>query len=197
MKTALVLVVCAGCPSLVVRASRHPHGRVDLDAPPAHESGAPAAYDAPVDPGELRAMVMPGAFAMMGGGRKFDATELGVQLRWTFAESYGESSGRDEFPWVWSAWGAAVGWGFAQLDMSESMSQPAIGGPLYAEANHTWSMLGVGAGVAVYPRDADVGGQLTVWAGPFAVRARVMKDSGTEIYAGYQVELPTVWIWSR
>jgi hypothetical protein len=24
-----------------------------------------------------------------------------------------------------------------------------------------------------------------------------MKDSGTEIYAGYQVELPTVWIWSR
>jgi hypothetical protein len=197
VKRALVLVACAGCPSLTMRSPRNAPGHVDLATPPAHEAGDPAAYEEAKDPGEERAMILPGVFAGFGQGRRSGATELGAQLRFTFAESYDESSKLDELPFVWSAWGAAFGWGIVQLDNDTATTRPAIGGPLYAELDHTWSVCGVGAGAAVYPRDVAAGPQVSAWAGPFALRARYLPASGFEIYAGYVLELPTVWVWSK
>jgi hypothetical protein len=199
MKLALLvaLFALAGCPNLVVRSPRNAPGHVDLATPPAHETGDPASFEPAGDPGEYRSMVLPGAYVGFGEGRRWGATELGAQLRVTFAESYDQSAARDDFPFVWSAWGAAFGWGIAQISNSDTMPTTTIGGPMFAEVNRTWSVCGVGAGVAVYPRDPEVGPQLSAWAGPVAVRARYMTDTGFEIFAGYQLELPTVWIWSR
>lgn len=193
----IALVACAACPNLVVRSPRNAPGHVDLTKPMAHETGDPAAFEAPTDPGEYRAMVLPGGYAGFGEGRRWAATELGVQLRFTFAESFDRSSTHDEFPYVWSAWGASFGWGIAQLANDDTMPTTAIGGPMFAEVNRSWNVCGVGAGVAVYPRDPEVGPQLSAWAGPIAVRARYLVDSGFEIFAGYQLELPSVWTWSR
>jgi len=197
-RSVILLILCAGCPNLVARSPRNAPGHVDLAKPPAHEIGDPASFEDATDPGEHRAMILPGGFVGIGQGRRTGAVELGAQLRWTFAEDFGESSKDDEFPYVWSAWGAAVGWGIVQFpdDETDTM-QHAIGGPLFAEVNRTWSVCGVGAGPAVYPFDPEVGAQLTAWAGLFSGRVRYMEHSGFEIYFAYQLELPTVWTWSK
>lgn len=196
-RIAIWLLACAGCPNLAVHSPRSAPGHVDLATPPAHEVGDPAAFDDAKDPGEHRAMILPGAFALFGHGRRVDATELGVQLRFTFAEDYDESSKEDELPFVWSAWGAAFGAGLVQIPSNDTSMSRTIGGAFYGEIDRTWSVFGVGAGAAIYPVDAEVGPQLTAWAGVFAVRARYLPHSGYEVYGGYQLELPTTWTWSR
>ncbi len=199
MKPWLVglLIATSGCPSLAFHAHRSAPGHVDLASPPHHEAGDPAAFERASDPGEYRAMILPGGYAGIGEGRRWSATELGVQLRFTFAEAYDDSSKRDEFPFVYSAWGATVGWGVAQLDSSDTMPHATIGGPVYAEVNHTLSVGGIGAGVAVYPTRTEVGPQLSAWFGPYLFRMRYQPDSGWEVYGAFQLELPTVWTWSR
>src|SRR6185437_1624553 len=66
----IALFACAACPNLVVRSPRNAPGHVDLATPLAHETGDPAAFETPTDPGEYRAMVLPGGYAGFGEGRR-------------------------------------------------------------------------------------------------------------------------------
>jgi hypothetical protein len=193
----VALVMLAGCPGLTAHSRRSAPGHVELDHAPVHEHGDPAAYEAATDPGEYRAMILPGAYSAFGNGRRFDTAELGVQLRFTFAERYDQSAPRDELAVVERAWGAAIGWGFAQIRDDDTMSHATIGGPIYAELDHTLAVCGVGAGVAVYTDHVEAGPQLTAWCGPFLFRMRYQASTGTEVYGGFELELPTVWTWSR
>ncbi len=197
---AALLLTLAGCPSLVQHSTRHAPGRVDLSQPPAREVGDPAAYDAPADPGENRVAILPGASWGMGGGRTGGgAGEVAVQLRFTFPEARDRSLGKDEFPAPWAAWGGTVGWAIAQLplDRIEHPSHRTVGGPIYAEVNRTWLYATIGLGAAVYPSNPEVGPQISATAAIYMVRARYLPQSGFEIFGGFQLELPTVWTWSR
>lgn len=197
-----LLAALAGCPSLVQHSTRHAPGSVDLSQPPAREVGDPAAYEPPEDPGENRVAILPGASWGMGAGRSGGdggVGEVAVQLRFTFPETSERSLGKDEFPAPWAAWGGTIGWGIAQvpLDSMRHPGQRTVGGPIYAEINRTWLYATVGVGAAVYPSSPEVGPQVSASAAIYMVRARYLPESGFEIFGGFQLELPTVWTWSR
>jgi hypothetical protein len=199
VRAAAILVLAlasTGCPSLVVRSPKNAPGHVELTPPP-HEDGDPTAFVPATDPGERRSMILPGVSWGMGLGRKGQAGELAVQLRFTFGHDHDTSSGRDQFPFEKSGWGGTLGWGIAQFDMDSTTDVPAATGPIYAEVEHHWFIAGVGGGVSVFPDDGEVGPQVSAWLWPYLFRARYLPRTGWEVMGGFQVELPTAWVWSR
>lgn len=196
----IAVLALTGCPSLVQHSTRHAPGRVDLSQPPVREVGDPAAYEPPQDPGENVVAILPGASWGMGTGRDGGGSgEVAVQLRLTFPESRERSLGKDEFPAPWAAWGATLGWGIVQTPLSPAMhpEQRTVGGPIYAEVNRTWLYATVGVGAAIYPSSPEIGPQVSASAAIYMVRARYTPQSGFEIFGGFQLELPTIWAWSR
>lgn len=199
MKAARALVAAlalTGCPGLRHHGVRNAPGNVELDLPLPGETGDPAAYQEPDDPGEHRMGIAPGFFVGPATGRRDDrgGVELGLQLHLSFQDT-ASSSGRDAWGYPLDAWGASVGWAFGQ---SQS-GQPTTTGPVYAEVTrHIW-FFSVGGGVAVYPTPGEVsdgvggidaGAQLTLGVWPYMLRMRYMQDTGFEIAGVLQIEVP-------
>lgn len=211
MKAAIALLGLlglAGCPALKHHAVRNAPGNVELDLAPVRETGDPAAFEPPSDPGEHRMGIAPGLFVGPASGRLSSASghdtalELGMQVHLSFQDTE-RSSGRDAFGYPPNAWGASIGWAFFQ----SYQSRPTVMGPVYLEATrHVW-LASLGAGVAVYPTPGkvgsgsvggvDAGAQVTLGAWPFMLRMRWMQDTGFEIAGVIQIELPLSVTWSR
>ena len=178
-------------------SSRNAPGVVDVDLAFPGERGDPAAHEPPADPGEHQLGVGPGV-AFMGGVPRRDGAGDGGTMFGVFTHLvWGERArtghqGALGFPL--DGYGTTLGWDLAQLVDGD----PAIG-PVWAEATAHRLFLGVGAGAVVYPTpsDVDVGAQLSLWAGPLAVRFRYVEDSGFELWGGYAVYLPAAFTWSR
>lgn len=214
MRAVLLTLLLAACgPGLKHHRARNAPGLVDLDTPPARQTADPKSYEVPADPGENALGLGPGLSAQFGAGRLgADAVtvELAAQLHVSFQERE-YSLGRGAVGYPWDTWGATVGWAFLQIteddDPSTTGDSDVILGPIYAEVTRQWLVFSAGAGLALYPTPGEVAGgraegvaagaQVSFMAEPFGVRIRVVQDTGFEIFAGYQLELPYSVSWSR
>lgn len=190
---ALVLTA-AGCPGVRHHATVNAPGNVVL-APPPFENGTPELYVEPTDPGERELYIAPGIVGGPASGRhpsSGDRTggELGFYVRLAYKET--PSSHRDgDVPWPAPGWALNLGWTPLQY------TDEAWLGPIHAEVERQWFLASIGAGLAFYPTDPDVGLQATAAFKPYGVRVRYLPDTGWEIAAALQLELPAAITWSR
>lgn len=199
MRRALALALAAGalgaCTGLRHHSDANAPGKVTL-APPPRENGDPALYVEPDDPGEHELYVAPGVVFGPGAGRDpgnsdTDAdVELGFYLRFAY-EAHAKSHRSRDLPWPERNWALNVGWSPLQTGRDDGI------GPAHAEVERTFYLLSAGAGVAVYPDDGNAGPQVTLACKPYGLRMRYMVETGFEIWAAFQVELPTAFTWSR
>lgn len=196
MRTLVLLAALAltACNGLRYRSTTSAPGKVTL-APPPREDGSPGLYVAPADPGEHELYLAPGVVGGPGIGRTEvgpddAAVEVGVYLRIAYAKK-DRSHRRDDLPWPQRGWVLNLGW--APLQYTEHADL----GPVHAELERAWFLGTVGLGPAVYPDDGNAGVQLTAAWKPYGVRFRYMAETGFEIFAAIQVELPTAITWSR
>lgn len=212
MRFVAVIALAACGPGLKHHSSRNAPGIVDIDAPPAQENADPAWYEVPRDPGEHAVGIAPGMGVQFGAGRiSSDFTvEMTAQLHVSYAPR--ESSlGRGAVGYPWDSWGATLGWGIFQVteddDPNTFMDDEYYFGPIFAEVTRQWLFFSASAGLVLYPtpgevasgraEGVDAGGQISLMAMPFGVRARYVADTGFEIFAGYQFEIPYAVTWSR
>jgi hypothetical protein len=214
MRRVAIMAVLAGCgPGLKHHSSHNAPGNVDIDAPPARQTAEPDTYEVPVDPGENALGIAPGGSIQFGAGRLTGDTmamEFALQLHLSYSKR-GSSRGRGAVGYGWDNWGATVGWAFVQNTEDEDpetySGSDTYMGPIYAEVTRQWYALAASAGVAIYPtpgssangraEGVDAGAQISLMCEPFGVRARFVQDSGFEIFAGYQFEIPYAVTWSQ
>ena len=190
----LIAVVATGCDGLRYRSTTNAPGKITLAAPP-RENGSPSLYVPAEDPGEHELYVGPGVVAGPGVGRvevgEDDvAVEVGLYLRLAYAKK-AKSHRRDDIPWPTTGWVLNLGW--APLQYAEH----ADIGPVHAELERAWFIGTIGLGPAIYPDDGNAGVQATAAWKPYGVRLRYMAETGFEVFAAIQVELPTAITWSR
>lgn len=190
----LALATTAACTGPRYHPTVNAPGNVTL-APPARENGSPDLYVPPQDPGEHELYMAPGVVGGFGIGRRELAqdkmgAEVGVYLRMAY-KTTARSHRRDDVPWPAPGWALNLGWAALQY------GEHAETGPVYAEVERQWFLASVGLGVAVYPDDGNAGVQLTAAFKPYGVRLRYMAETGFEVFAAFQLELPRAITWSR
>ncbi|MBK9036649.1 MAG: hypothetical protein IPL61_36270 [Myxococcales bacterium] len=190
----LALAAAAGCTQARYHSTVNAPGIVTL-APPARENGSPELYVPPQDPGEHELYVAPGVIGGMGVGRhepgpNKNGAELGLYLRMAYKTTT-RSHHRDDLPWPAPGWALNLGWAPLQYGPHAEV------GPIHVEVERQWFLASVGLGVAVYPDDGTAGVQLTGAFKPYVARVRYMAETGFEVFAGLQLELPRAITWSR
>lgn len=190
----LALLALGACNGLRHRSTTNAPGKITLE-PPARENGSPSLYIPAEDPGEHELYVAPGVVGGPGMGRvELDAddaaVEVGLYLRLAYAKK-ATSHRRDDIPWPQRGWVLNLGWAPLQYTKHADI------GPVHAELERAWFLGTIGLGPAVYPDDGNAGVQLTAAWKPYGVRFRYMAETGFEIFAAIQVELPTAITWSR
>ncbi|MEO7093914.1 MAG: hypothetical protein ABI175_11730, partial [Polyangiales bacterium] len=176
----------------------------DIETPPDHEAGDPAAFTPGTQPGTetIAVFVMPNL--LLGVGR-FDsgqlAVEPGLSLRF---ERLVHAGAAYLAP---TAFAITLGTGFAQF----TDTRPTIFGATFAELNFRFLLkvipTDIGMGIAAYPGasspgtgeelSASIGGQLSLRLPLCQVRARYMTETGFEIMAGYEIPIPLFFRRSR
>ena len=119
LATLVVLGALAGCPGLKHHAIHNAPGVTQIDIPPPRETGDPAMYEPPDDPGEHLLGIAPGLTFMPGTGRVEPAfnqatLELGVQVQLSYGER-DRSGGKAAMGFPWDSWGVTVGWAICRL----------------------------------------------------------------------------------
>lgn len=190
----LALAAITGCTRTRYVSDTNAPGIVTL-APPPREDGSAELYVEPTDPGEKELYVGPGLVFGPGAGRRPSpgddpGTELGFFVRLAFS-THARSHRKEDVPWPENHWVLNLGW--APLQTGDDVDI----GPAHVELERTFLLFSAGAGVAVYPDDGNAGGQVTLAAKPWGLRMRYMAQTGFEIWAAFQVELPSAWTWSR
>jgi hypothetical protein len=204
MRAAILLVLFAGCTQYAHRSTHNAPPIVNLDEPPLHEAGDPAAFTPGTQPGTdtLAVFVMPN---FMMGTSRFDtgrfAVEPGVSFRFEHVVDDGARYLDD------SAFALTIGTGLVQL----TDTRPTIFGATFVEVNFRFLIkvfpVDVGMGVAAYPGASApavgeelspaIGGQLSLRMPGFLARARYMTETGFELMAGYEVPIPFFFRRSR
>ena len=194
-RVALALFATAACTGSRYAPTVNAPGNVTL-APPPREDGTADLYVAPTDPGEHELYIAPGIVGGPGIGRRDlgaddSAAEVGVFVRVAY-QTRSTSHRKDDVP-VPKLGGYVLNLGWAPLQYATR----AETGPVHAELERAWWWVSAGLGAAVYPDDGNAGVQATLAAKPWGVRFRYMAETGFEVFAAFQVELPTAITWSR
>ncbi len=203
MRALILIAALGGCTQYAHRSTHNAPAIANLDEPPPHETGDPAAFTLGEQPETetIAVFVMPNI--LLGVGR-FDsgqiATETGVSLRL-------ERVVADRAYLAPTTFALTFGTAFAQI----TDTRPTIFGATFAELNFRFFLkvipTDVGLGVAVYPGASSpatgeklspaIGGQLSLRIPLAQVRARYMADTGFEIMAGYELPIPFFFRRSR
>ncbi len=204
---SLVLApVWGGCAPLRFHRDTNAPGHSDVENPPNYRRaggqdrprrGAHPVPSAPDDPGEEFLTFNPGIYG--GGGGRFGEPKnsrgtgiLGIEFSLNRGHN-DRSHFRDDF-WVYprEGKGVSLGWNILQFGPDDIDM-----GPIYAEVQRFGIYGGGALGYAVNPATLDHGFQASAWFTGYYVRARYLFDGGFELYGGFQIKIPMVWIWSR
>lgn len=202
MRTLVIAALLIGCHH---HRDTNAPGVVELERPPSPPNRTTLQY--PGDPGERMFSISAGGLG--GGGVRTSPGDGMFDLAAEVTLSWGESdrSHNDRASRLFIPRGMLIpqrsesltlGWSAAQIIFGDSGQPTELElGPLYLEAQRARGWWGVAAGWAFDPTNRDHGPQLNGFVGVNYLRLRYLIDGGFEFALGYQLKIPTTWVWSR
>lgn len=201
MTRALLVLALAGCH---FHRDTNAPGIVEPLVPPLDPASRRPEY--PGDPGEHRVMLTSGVLGGAGGG------SIGggfLELAGEVTLSYGQSNHthNDAASNLFLPKGAVIpptsyglSLGFSALRFTkDKLTDDTITriGALYVEGQRSWAFAGFGAGWAYDPETGSTGPQVHGFFAVYFARARVLFGEGWELMGGFQLKIPTTWVWRR
>ncbi len=198
MRRALILLgALAGCTQYAKTSMHNAPPVTNLDEPPLHEAGDPAAFTPGTEPGTQTLAVFATPNILFGTGRYGTMlhVEPGFALRFEHMTDAGRGYLKER------AFAVTVGTGFATLAEDRPTTQSAVFAQLDYRFFAVVIPMDVGLGPVLYPGadrfSTDLGVQLDLKLTILEIRARYMPETGFEIAAGYSIPIPFFFQRSR